>query len=113
MQDHHWNKKICIKHQGFVIFSSTDCQVLHYFHMHCGQQPHVGFHQQLQKVNFYVKIELSSNVSVTSMHIKYTILYKCDMMRKIQKTKQNKKRRGTLSVYISNLNTQVLSKTSP
>lgn len=29
------------------------------------------------------------------------------------KTKQNKKRRGTLSVYISNLNTQVLSKTSP
>ena len=45
-------RKICIRHQDFVIFSSTDCQVLHYFHMHCGQQPHVGFHQQLQKVNF-------------------------------------------------------------
>lgn len=29
------------------------------------------------------------------------------------KTKQNKKRRGTLSVYISNLNTQVLSKNFP
>ena len=95
MQDHHWNKKICIKHQDFVIFSSRDCQVLHYFHMHCGPQPHVGFHQQLQKVNFYMKIELSSNVSVTSMHINYTILYKCDMMRKIQKqnkTKQKKER---------------------
>ena len=64
MQDHHWNKKICIKHQGFVIFSSTDCQVLHYFHMHCDQQPHVGLHQKLQKVNFIcMKIELSSNVS--------------------------------------------------
>ena len=73
MQDHHWNKKIRIKHEDFVIFSSTDCQVLHYFHMHCAQQPHVGFHQQLQKVNFYVKIELSSNMSVTSMHINYTI----------------------------------------
>ena len=101
MQDHHWNKKICIKHQDFVIFSSTDCQVLHYFHMHCGQQPHVGFHQQLQKVNFYVKIELSSNVSVTSMHINYTILYKWNMMRKIQtqnKTKQ-KKERNTQCVH--------------
>ena len=84
-----------------MIFSSTDCQVLHYFHMHCGQQPHVGFHQQLQKVNFYMKIELSSNVSVTSMHINYTILYKCDMIRKIQKQNKTKKkkRRGTLSVY--------------
>lgn len=60
--------------------------------MHCGQQPHVGFHQQLQKVNLYMKIELSSNVSVTSMHINYTILYKCDMMRQIQK--QNKTKKG-------------------
>ena len=94
MQDHHWNKKIRIKHQDFVIFSSTDCQVLHYFHMHCGQQPHVGFHQQLQKVNFYMKIELSSNVSVTSMHINYTILYKWNMMRKNTKTKQNKTKKG-------------------
>ena len=41
------------------------------------------------------------------------ILYKCDMMRKIQKQNKTKKRRRTLSVYISNLNTQVLSKTSP
>ena len=94
MQDHHWNKKIRIKHEDFVIFSSTDCQVLHYFHMHCGQQPHVGFHQQLQKVNFYMKIELSSNVSVTSMHINYTILYKWNMMRKNTKTKQNKTKKG-------------------
>lgn len=39
-----------------------------------------------------MKIELSSNVSVTSMHINYTILYKCDMMRQIQK--QNKTKKG-------------------
>lgn len=60
--------------------------------MHFGQQPNVGFHQQLQKVNFYMKIELSSNLSVTSMHINYTILYKCEVMRKIQK--QNKTKKG-------------------
>ena len=39
-----------------------------------------------------MKIELSSNVSVTSMHTNYTILYKCEVMRKIQK--QNKTKKG-------------------
>ena len=87
MQDHHWNKKICIKHQDFVIFSSRDCQVLHYFHMHCGQQPLVGFHQQLQKVNFYVKIELSSNMSVTSMQFYINVTW---WEKYKNKTKQKK-----------------------
>ena len=92
MQDHHWNKKICIKHQGYVIFSSTDCQVLHYFHMRCDQQPHVGLHQKLQKVNFiHENRTVFQCVSYFYAYKLYNSIQMCHD-EKNTKTKQNKKK---------------------